>query len=476
MAGSTVKKGFFFYLLIFLIIIVAFVGVCVTIMLLNPGKSVLGFSYFSGNTTYEVLQTTGEAKQEIKLSQTAYSAIEIDAGMANVVLENNTDHDKNAIYIVNKVKGFSKSSDLKGFSYSATIDGGVLKIKVNVPQGFLYFSKNATVKIHLVSLDDIGTIKDTDLIVKTTSGSVNIGGADKGGYSKPIYSRSLDITTESGNISLSSETTNNFKNISLKTKSGTVDLTKQEGLKASNADINIDIGDGKLKTKIIDDNVNLKAVKGIVTVGEIKGKLDISVDTTIVDIEKISGDVNFAEGSEIMSACKVDIEEIGGLLNIPQGKDSNINVKKVVGKINVNIKNGNVLLGDEKNPISANTFVKSEGGEIEVYFANNLEWKQIISESGKVTANFKDGANGQLDITSKNGNVFINFKATSRIQFNFNIPNPDDKNEFKLSNVKFDIFNGKELTENPYNYEVSESEGRAIINAITNKTITLDII
>ena len=122
MADNKVKRGFFFYLLMFILLIVAFVGICMTIMLFNPGKDVLGFCYYKNNINQKITVTTDESETEIKIDEKNYSEINIDAGAANVILQNNTDYKENGIYMVNQSKGFAKSENKVEFSYSVEID------------------------------------------------------------------------------------------------------------------------------------------------------------------------------------------------------------------------------------------------------------------------------------------------------------------------------------------------------------------
>ena len=69
MADNKVKRGFFFYLLMFILLIVAFVGICMTIMLFNPGKDVLGFCYYKNNINQKITVTTDESETEIKIDE-----------------------------------------------------------------------------------------------------------------------------------------------------------------------------------------------------------------------------------------------------------------------------------------------------------------------------------------------------------------------------------------------------------------------
>ena len=488
MAGGKVKKGFFFYLLIFFILIAAFVGVCVVIMLFNPGKNVLGFQYFNNGATHEIVTTTDESETALKLGETSYESIEIDAGPAQVVIENNQNYDKHSIVIVNNSKGFVLSDQSQLFEYSVTIEGDILtgkKLKIDLisSEGFLNFSKDIQVRVHFADVSIEGqqkvfeSFENTAVKIKTTSGNVLIGGNKNPGYSADISPKSIDVETDSGNITISSHAKNTYDNISLSTKSGTINLLEQTNLIAEKGDVKLNIGNGKLKAKAINDNVQILADDATIEVEDISGNVDISCRTSIIDINNITGNLNFAEGSEVMNASKVYIDKVGGFVNVLQARDSDIYITEIGGSVNIHTTSGYVRLGSEEKLLKGTIFVETLNGQIDTFFGESNNARFLVSENGKINAYFGDAVVGNRNKFSSNeGDLSVSFKGSSKVKFVFDITNPTNENKFDLKNVKFDILDGKALQDNPYYHNCNEESKDGTIKIITNKSITLELI
>lgn len=483
MARGKVRKGFFFYLMIFLILIVAFVGVCVVIMLFSPGKSVLGFQYFSNSAGYQIVKTTDASESEINLGKRAYDNIIIDAGPAEVIFENNQDYDKNCIMIINKSKGFARDGDIKPFEYSVEIVGNDLVVKVESSDGFLNFSKDIKVRVHMADIsaenqqDILESFKNTNFKVETTTGNVIIGGALKKGYSTDIYPGSLDISTGSGNITLTSHASETYKKVSLSTKSGIISLTDKEKIEATEDNVKIDVGSGKLRAKVIKDNLDLMSKKGTIEVGEVTGDTSVSARTAILDINKVGGNLNFEKGSEVMSDSKVYIDEVGGFVNVLEGRDTDFYLGKIGGAVNIHTTSGLIRLGSEENLLLGSVYAETTSGKIDAFFGSSLNSRFLVSENGSVNAYFGDAIKGTLNtISSKKGNVSVKFKSDAKAEFMFDVSDPSDEKKFDLGKVKFDLLQNTKLSSNPYYFNCSDTGTNAQVKIITDKTVTLDLI
>ena len=494
MAESKVKKGFFFYLMIFLIIVIAFIGVAVVIMLFNPGKNVLGFKYYKNNETYELTAT--DENVALNLGSTAYSRVEIDAGVADVTLDANTEISKDCIAIVNNTKGFAKSSESNAFTYSVKVEGNVLKVKVTGTKGFLSFSDDIGVIVHIAKREnDITIFKNTVFSVKTTSGNVNIGGSRNDGYSNKIAVGGIDVETESGNIVVTSNANGMSvdgrakfeyaKDVTLKTNSGTIDLTacsEKEGevehnLKVKDpAKMTVEIGKGKLKLGTVSADINLKSNGGTVTATKLSGELNASLRSTIFKVESIDGDFDLSKGNNVMDSNKITVGSVSGTVNIPDGRSSNIEINEIGGLINIHATTGNVKIGSYDTPITTSAFVQTTSGKIDAYFTGSVVLRHLQSEKGNVTANFvtplENGTKNKF--ISDNGNVSVNFATDSKVSFRFTNPGDDDLTKFNKSNVSFDILNGQTVS-NPLNYNTTQGNG-AEITVSTNKKVNLDLI
>ncbi len=484
MAGGKVKKGFFFYLLMFLILIVAFVGVCMTIMLFNPGKSVLGFVYFKNNKEILVEKTTDSSETAIDFSKDTFSTINVDAGNVDVIVQNNDNYKKSGLYIINNTKGFVKSSDQVEFEYSVEKSGDTLNIKLNSTRGFLNLSNDVKLIIHYGKIKE-NKLNSTTLNITTTAGSVNIGGAYSAGHSADIYPASVNIETGSGNVSFTRNATNIYKELKIKTDSGSVDLTqvvdkinpdetRNDALKATTGDINISTKSGTIDLKKVASKILLSSETGTIRATEISASTEFKTYSSIIDIVKISGNVDFSNGSEIMSSCKVYIDEITGNLNVPQARDSEFTIKKISGHVNIHATNGNISLGTEKDPLSKSVYVETVSGNVSTYLTGSST-RFFKTEKGNISLNYPTEIRGYTSIETDKGTTNVVFGQDSAVKFEFRLKNETEDNKFDLGKVSFDILNGKKLSSNPYYYNSNEGNVKGRVQIVTNSGVNLDL-
>ena len=497
MAENKVRKGFFFYLMLFLGFLIGAFAVCVTIMFFNPGKSVLGLKYFNHSEAYEV--TTAEGGNALNLGSKHYSEIRIDAGVVNVRVEANDESNKDCILIKNNIKGFAKASEEDIFDFSVKEEPeGVLSIKVDASKGFLNFSNDATLSVHLAhrSGGDIDIFQNTKFIIKTTSGYVNIGGITKAGYTNNIYIGGLDIETESGGITLSSQANGGDRkfvynsDLSFKTKSGVVDLTacdtttqNQVGTSVTTETafltisdsyaFNANIGKGRLKiSKAKAKDFNITAKGGRIEISDFQGNLNASVVSTIMALKTINGDLDFSRGNAVMDGNRITAEKVTGVVNVPDGRGSIMTFNEIGKESNIRTTSGSVKIGTESKPLAKSVYVETTNGNVTAYFGNQSVTRVLKTERGEITADFVN----DLTIGNKNsfisqyGNINVNFGRNSKIKFNFKDLNSE---EFNLDNVTFDVLSGKKMTSNPYLYNTTGAN--ATINIVTSRRVVLDL-
>lgn len=483
MAGNKVKRGFFFYLGIFLLFILGFIGVCITIMIINPGKNVLGFSYYSYNKGIMIEKTTDEAKNAIDLDNTTFETITIDAGNVDVVVQNNDDYKKSGIYLINSSSGFVKSEDNVSLEYSVLVDGSNLNIKANTTRGFISFSDDVKLLIHYGKISE-NKLENTKLKIKTTSGSVNLGGSFNAGHTADIYPDSIDIETDSGNVKFGRHASNIYSQLSIRTNSGNIDLTsvedkintvenKDNSLQVTSGKINVISNSGIIDLNKAKSDVYIASDSGTVRAKEINGNVDVKAYSCIIEIDKITGNLNFSEGSEIMSACKVYVNELSGDLNVPQGRNSYIEVLKIGGNVNIHNTNGNVNLGSDKSPLSKTVYVETTMGNINVKLESNRS-RFFVTEKGNISLTYANGIYGSTNISNNSGNTEIIFEQNSKVKFDFKLKRETEE-EFDLSKVSFDIFNGNKLPSNPYYFNSSVGAINGTVEIITDSSVVLDL-
>jgi len=474
-----VRKGFFFYLLLFLLIIVAFVLVCVCIMLFNPEKNVLGFESYSNNDKIEMTNTTDDSETEINLGVTKYSEIVINSNGADVEISNNTNFSKNSIVFVNRTKGFIKTEDYKQSSYSVTIEGTKLIIEMDYTEGFIKRSSDAKIYIHIADLENTTAFKDTIFTIDTTkenvktSGDILIGGTTQTGYTADLPIKGISAITDKGNVSFSSHSATEFSSVYMRTSSGIIDFTGLEEVSSKDGKIAANIGNGKLKAKKINCNLEVTTETGTVNIDEIKGNVSVMGSSAIVNITKVAGNLDLGASTEVISDCKLNIKEVTGIVSIPKGEDTDVNIDKVGGAVLIFTTSGNVNIGNSENLIQHNVKVQTKSGNISLYLGNEDTNTFVTTESGNIYLNFANGIVGTKEIKTEKGKTTIDFSKNSKVKFNFISYSTDI---FDLSNIDMEILNGKTLTTNPYLYNCNESTKQGVVSVSTDNKLVLNLI
>ena len=99
MAKDKVRKGFFFYFSFFILILIAAVLVIFVVMMFMPGTSILGLEYFTNSSQYRITNTTDESATAIDFKNPTFNAVEVNAGYAEVIVQNNNDFEQSGIYL-----------------------------------------------------------------------------------------------------------------------------------------------------------------------------------------------------------------------------------------------------------------------------------------------------------------------------------------------------------------------------------------
>ena len=451
MAEDKVKKGFFFYFSLFLIAIVAALLVIFVVMMFMPGKSILGLQYFTNNSTIKVETTTDPGATKINFLSSNFSEIEISAGYSQVIIQNNNEFEENGIYLVNTSCGFVKSADAKNFEYSVKIEDDVLKIDVIEQPGFIYFSKNSKIILHL-SNSALTPFSNKTITIKTVDGNVNIGGDTITGYSRDIEILNLNVETNSGGIMLSSHSPSAYNNLSLKTNSG--DIT------SSRADIDtqtcsLETASGGISLGSISSvsNLTLNSESGRLNIGEISANVSSNFKNAYATIGEIYGSWDFSNSTD-MDSSVIKTNIIRGALTVPNGKNSNFEIGSVVGSANITTTSGDVSIFSNSSTgknmtsgISANSSIKTSSGKIEVVVADGANGNiSLETQDGEINA-FATSNFSKILLQNKNGKININLPKSTSVKIEFSLyQNVEGNFSFDKVNFNRDDVNLENIT------------------------------
>lgn len=393
MAKDKVRKGFFFYFSFFILILIAVVLILFVVMMFMPGTSILGLQYFTNNSQYRITNTTDESASVIDFKNPSFSAVEVNAGYAEVVVQNNNDFEQSGIYLINHSRGFVTSAKANDYTFSVTIEDGVLKINVTEQNAFLYFSKEVKVVLHVANNSEINPFDGKSIKISTSEGNVSIGGAVRNGYCQEIKVASLDVTTKQGYISVSSLAPNSYDGLSLITDSGDI-RTGWDELSANNMLLETGSGEINLSSISSSNEITLNSTSGTVTIGNVSGNLSSKFKDAYVTIGSVSGYWNFTPSEGVFSSSVIKVNYVGGDFIVKNGQNTKFEIGHIAGKTEIETSSGSVDIFTENN--GARDFTKGLTG-----------YSTIKTSSGNINVNIATGSNSAINLDTKKGTINV---------------------------------------------------------------------
>ncbi len=414
MAKGDVKKGFATYLLILLLIIVAAFLVVIVVMLFSPFKNVLGFQYMIYRIGGEPVYRTDDGET---ITFENIDEINIECGYANVVIERSLEVDRDAVMIENRCKGFANSNDNTSFSveiYFSDEDNSILNIEVSEPEGFLFFDRGITISI-LVPAQSSYALENTNINVTNTSGNIIIGNAlslssnaDETGFLSHIEANSLNLRTDSGQISLNRYLEENLDNLFIRSNSGRV-ISYVSDLTITNSfEIHTTSGIAEF-TNLTYSNTSgeglvLDLNNGEMQADNIKGYIALNIDSGYLDITNLQGSLNANDSVVQMNEATITIDSIEGDISLPFANNSTI----VIGEMS---DNSQIYVRGAASDVQIQTlrgkgFIETTSGNVDIHsYADDLS---IETESGNINIIYESPeVNNEINLTSQNGEISL---------------------------------------------------------------------
>ncbi len=494
--ADKVKRGFGFYLFMLLLVLLAAFLVIVMIMLFSPGKSILGYKYFSYNMadSKAIVKTDTTDATPKALDFDKIDRVIISSNYANVKInKSNKEDSKDSVIITNTAKGFAKDSKEVNteFNYSITysletgegVSKSVLNISVTEPQAFLFFSKNIVIEISLRK-DSQTNFSNIDFIITTSSGKVSIDENYSG-----LSIKDLTVTTNSGNIALAEnreydksevdkETnkvtinkTMSFNSLYLSTTNGRVTTTTN--LIVNNMSKFIIDGGGKVELNNISDNNGLQlGIKdGTFKANEIHG------DVSILSLKNGSLILGNSENSnsgiygtiesnnaKAFENGKIQISFVRGDVSIPYGGNANIAIERIDNQTMIRTTSGQINVKEIKGP----SIVESTTGNIDVGINDQDFADKFVSMNSKLAHQFESQTGKMKVAFLKNVGTISEFKNNADIEiilpqntkFLLDLKDKDGNPIRKLSSTVTINFIENDNYDYPYmvNYETGDDQ------------------
>lgn len=487
MPQGQIRKGFFFYFGLFVLLLIAIFLICLVVMMFNPGKTVLWMKYFTGNEYFNVSQTTDENKTPINWS--TVSNLEINCSYANVVVQKNKELPKDGIYIYNNAKGFSGASNAIKFDYNAYFEGNTLKIDVQEPNGFIFFSKDIRVVLN-ANVEGEFNFDKINLVVNTKDGQVDIGGTSAKG-AETIKLSSLKVSTGKGDIYLTEKfDTSSLSSLSLSTEEGNINSQKtvsyDNGKFGKGLSVNCET---ELKTikgnisfnvlKVVGHDLKLSCKKGNVAVDYIMANtVQVSCVQGNYKFGNVFANLSYTNSEDSIIAPNIIANYVSGDFVLTTTGNANADPDIKIGEVQ-----GNIVVLADKGKLD----IDKAHGAISVISANQLNVNIGVAEdkpanktidiknvSGNVTVGFLGDVAGSVLLETNSGKIVVNFTTVANFTANSYL---NDGQNTKLADNKINVNLGLSdgQTKNPLRVNGTSSVN-GTLTVTTNSGVSFNVV
>ena len=437
MAQGGIRKGFFFYFGLLVLLVIAVFLIILVVLFFNPGKTIIGLQYFTGGETVQLQTTTDESETPINFwsSNGNVNNIVVDCSYADVYVQVSEDIHENCVQITNEASGFATAGQARPYEYSVLLDGSTLRISVQEPVGFLYFSNNISITINIearyfdgsVAFD--GNFQDITFDIQTTSGNVYLGTSNSNAYE--IEPGNLTVETTSGDIYLSRNLS--FDNVSVLTlETGSGEITTDSynvaldggsdlngrGIVMNSGTVNLTTDTGLMDFDLIrinhviddDDGLYLTNENGNMTIGE--------MDVDIIKLNSVEGnyyfdtvtttELSYTPSEDRLLSPNIRIGTLNGNLVMSSSHSStpNVTVEHLNGRLSLTDIDGSYNIGEMSGVIE----VESERANLTIGISDSTSrlTDSIVTTSGNITLNFLGSTARNMTITTDSGKVTMN--------------------------------------------------------------------
>lgn len=424
MKGS-LNKGFISYLLLFVGLLLACVLIVMTIMLMSPGTSILGYCYVRQTKVYTIDTFNGDdgtnfvdsegnkisfASEENKkfVDFAKIDVLNISANYSSVKIRRG---DFSRIKVVTTVKGFAKSKDVKDVVVNKCYETE-FSLSIDVQdQNYLWTIADGRVIEITLSEYDYNAL---GVNISTKKGNITFANDKAKTESENIMIfGTIKAQTENGNIWLSDDVNPDgyLQKLDLNTKKGdiTVGNVKKTVVEVAPEynripTVTLTAENGKITTKDIQaDVLTLAGAKTKTDIGNIEAnKVEFQIKSGIVKLGNITGDL--ADSNEVANNVKLDVGDVSGSVVLPQLTDSEVTFGDIGGDVLISTKAGSVNIKKASKKID----IRTQGGKIDIKVANGENTTYLSTKKGAINAKFAD-VKGQNDILSENGKITITY-------------------------------------------------------------------
>lgn len=298
----------------------------------------------------------------------------------------------------------------------ANVDGkSYLVYEVSEPSGGWLSKVNAKLEI----LYDAEILEGKDIIIETETGKVQLGNSTSLENRVGFEIEDLTINSAHGEVQIRDVAVNGDVVVSKKTGDlysyidlpnnvkieitdsfGTVDLENVGTAGTSSSLVFEKMGNSNIKVDDVYGDLIFAGNGGLVRANSVSGILSVNGGKCDFDIANVKGDITFES-----TDGQLKVAEAKGAVNATITGSGGVNIAKSLDVVNVNTKNGAVMLGEACDDV----IVKTDGGSINVTGSTDVNTYDISSINGEAVLNNIYGTVKFNALSKGNAKVKVNY-------------------------------------------------------------------
>ncbi|MFA6860333.1 MAG: DUF4097 family beta strand repeat-containing protein [Clostridia bacterium] len=384
------------YILIFFGLIFAGVLTMAAILVLSPEKRIGNYTWIDENFNSKSLVSED-------IAETPFDDIVINSNFYKVIVT-----ERDAISPLSSFNLFLSSKLMGIVNYQTALTTYTFEIDANndlvfnftsLPSGGILFNKDSCV-LNLVTYKSHEEWHTKKITIKTTSGSVVLGGGDVGNLlAQDLIVGSAEVETENGNITLSSKF-NSTGAIILKTNSANININNSltpTAFAVENLTGNVKMAEN---TTITASEISFDGNIAFYDMQNLVGTVQIRTTSGLIKVVKITGSVNC---EDTMDLTNIVFGEVTGEFTVSSATLSDVTISKAGGPITINNESGLVNISNT----SGFVYIRTTSGDITLSEVSSELDLQTVS--GDINVNYKDALESCAvgNLTTEKGKIIV---------------------------------------------------------------------
>lgn len=418
---NSMNKGFITYLMLFLGIVLGVVMVVGLIMYFSPGTDVMGYVFYTQNVKSVIQSVDGadlgyqtiildEEGEEIPAEADDITPINF-SNINSIVINTNGMNvhfihgPEDRIDVIRNVNGFAKVETLTDFTVTKNYNPITKVLTITTIDNYpdLSIIKDCSIEVYIAN-----QTPNLAAVVTTNSALVNVAvNAFDIQTTKDLTFRSLDFTTQTGNIKVfENATVTNFVDLKVTNANITVSAMGATETNKMNA-VTLEVAENGtvFADNIYATSTTFNGETAFITADNIYSNVFFNVVRGSIKAENVYGDFIDVEG--VVKNSTIELKEVSGEFLIPDAEKTNIMLDKVSDRISITTTTGTVFIKQATDFIDITT---TSGSVTIAISEDNTSQLNITTVSGAIDLTLNSVVSAK-NVTSQTGTINLLYKT-----------------------------------------------------------------